>query len=235
MLSFLHWRVDAALIQSLLPDWLQVDCFDGNAYVGLVPFSMERVRPWWSPSIPLVSWFLETNLRTYVRTRSGRQGVWFFSLDANQRLAVRIARGFWNLPYFDACMSLRRCAVNQHDLQRSGITYEGIRLEQPLANYRIQVNPSGSVPEPSQPGTLEHFLVERYTLFCVDGRGRMRSGDVHHQPYRVQPVRDLAVHQTVTTAHGIPVQDHSCPDHALYSPGVEVRISPLQGVTAADL
>jgi len=93
-LTFLHWRIEPESIQKLLPPGLTVETFDHSAWVGIVPFSMEKVRPWWAPAVPGISWFLETNVRTYVRHTNGDTGVWFFSLDANSRLAVRVARTF---------------------------------------------------------------------------------------------------------------------------------------------
>ncbi|MBX3416896.1 MAG: DUF2071 domain-containing protein [Pirellulaceae bacterium] len=96
-LTFIHWRVSAETIQALLPPFLRVLEYDGTGWLGLVPFSMEKIRPWWSPPIPGISWFLETNLRTYVVDSEGREGVWFFSLDANSRLAVGVARKVWHL------------------------------------------------------------------------------------------------------------------------------------------
>ena len=81
-LVFLHWRVNPQQLQTHLPPGLTIETFDGSAWLALVPFAMENVRPWWSPSVPGISWFLETNLRTYVRHESGLSAVWFFSLDA---------------------------------------------------------------------------------------------------------------------------------------------------------
>lgn len=234
-LSFLHWSVSPEEIQRLLPSPLTVDCYDDRAWVGLVPFSMERIRPWWSPAVPGVSWFLETNLRTYVRTPSGSQGVWFFSLDANQRLAVRIARNLWKLPYFDAVLRMSDCQVNRDDSRRAGLEYQGRRTEQPAADYRMVVCPTETEACAAAVDTLEHFLVERYTLFCVNGRGQLLSGKVHHEPYRIQPIDYCELSQTVTAAAGISVADPCRPDHAVYSAGVSVRVSPLKPVYADGL
>ena len=224
-LTFLHWRVPADAIQVHLPRGLAVETFDGSAWIGLVAFSMERVRPWWSPPVPGISWFLETNIRTYVRTEDGQSGVWFFSLDANSRLAVAIARKFWNLPYLGARLSLRRQATTNQGIY---ICYEGRRWDEPPASYEIKVNIPSEKPIAAALGTLEHFLVERYTLFCVDGNGRMHSGQVHHVPYLIQPVRDIHVRQTLTDAIILSEDLASMPDHAVFSPGVDVRVSPIQ-------
>ena len=104
-LLFLHWEFDPDVVQRSLPDGLTVDTHEGKAYMGVVPFYMERIRPVFCPPVPGVSWFLELNLRTYVHDREGRPGVWFYSLDCNQWLAVKVARRFFNLSYEHAVMS----------------------------------------------------------------------------------------------------------------------------------
>jgi uncharacterized protein YqjF (DUF2071 family) len=107
-LLFLHWKIAPELVQVTLPPGLRVDVHEGAAYVGIVPFFMERIRPAWLPPLPWVSWFLELNVRTYVHDREGHPGVWFYSLDCNQPLAVALARRFFHLPYFNARMRARR-------------------------------------------------------------------------------------------------------------------------------
>lgn len=86
-LTFLHWRVDPAVMARRLPADLQVETCDGSAWVGLVPFIMTVTLPG-VPPVPCLSRFCETNVRTYVRDRHGRSGVWFFSLDAARLGAV---------------------------------------------------------------------------------------------------------------------------------------------------
>jgi uncharacterized protein len=105
-LLFLHWEYSTATIQATLPDGLYVDTFDGKAYLGVVPFFMRNIRPRYLPTVPGISNFMELNLRTYVHDREGVPGVWFYSLDANQHLAVKIARRFFHLPYVFAHMNL---------------------------------------------------------------------------------------------------------------------------------
>lgn len=227
-LSFLHWRVEPEVLQGLLPAGLQVETFDGSAWLGLVPFSMEAVRPWWSPPVPGVSWFLETNVRTYVRAQDGRRGVWFFSLDANSRLAVFIARTFWNLPYFNAALQLRESVPEGDTMPERCLFYDGRRLGYPGVDYDITVRVSREEPVVAMPGTLEHFLVERYLLFCADRRGRLYTGQVHHDPYRIQSVRESRIRESVTGALIPGLRVSGVPDHAVYSPGVNVRISPIQ-------
>jgi len=220
-LAFLHWRVSSSDLQPLVPADLTIEEFDGSAWLGLVPFSMERIRPWWSPPVPGISWFLETNVRTYVRHRSGATGVWFFSLDANSRIAVSVARRFWSLPYFHATMTLD-CRTTGNAKQ---ILYTGGRTAEPRAEYSVsvQIDPQ-QTPQPASPGTLEHFLVERYLLFAQHPSGGLFSGQVFHPPYQIVPatcevLRNLLTIQSSRIGH--------TPDHAVFSQGVDVSVSRL--------
>jgi len=220
-LLFVHWRVDPVRLQALLPEGLTIETFDGSAWLGVVPFSMERVRPWWSPPVPGISWFLETNVRTYVRHANGQTGVWFFSLDAYQRLAVAVARTFWHLNYYYSRMSFRQ--------QDSGLHYTGMRPDSSQAGYEITAQISESdVPAEAASGSLEHFLLERYHLFAERPDGRFLCGQVHHEPYRFQPAKLTTLEQTLTVAMDFPISSELPPDHVAYSPGVDVRVSDLQ-------
>ena len=226
-LTFIHWRIPVDQLQALVPGNLTVETFDGSAWLGVVPFSMERIRPWWSPPVPGISWFLETNVRTYVVDQRGVRGVWFFSLDANKQLAVSVARAFWHLPYTMARMTLNTETLEDRS-DRLIVNYQGFRRDAPAAEYSISVNVSRSVAAvAATPCTLEHFLVERYILFAVNRHGRLMTGEVHHQPYGIQPVHSFEVAQTLTAAMGCPITPEHPPDHIVYSDGVDVRVSPL--------
>lgn len=226
-LAFIHWRIPADSLQALVPNGLTIEQFDGSAWLGIVPFSMERIRPWWSPPVPGISWFLETNVRTYVVDQRGVSGVWFFSLDANKQLAVSVARTFWHLPYKMATMSLHAETDPSH-MNRLKVIYKGLRTDAPHAQYEISLNVSLSdFAAAAQPSTLEHFLVERYILFAQDGRGRLMSGRVHHAPYQIRPVDSFEISETLSKAAGSPIPPERPPDHAVYSDGVDVRVSPL--------
>lgn len=220
-LLFIHWRVDPSRLQALLPDGLTIETFDGSAWLAVVPFSMERVRPWWSPPVPGISWFLETNVRTYVRHANGQTGVWFFSLDANHRLAVSVARTFWHLNYRYSRISLRQ--------QQTELKCSGVRPDSSQAAYDITAQISeDEVPVEAKEGSLEHFLLERYHLFAQRPDGRFLCGQVHHQPYRYQSATLTALQQTLTTAMHYPIPSDIAPDHVAYSPGVEVSVSDLE-------
>ncbi len=177
-LLFLHWPVEAPEIQKLLPDGLEIDTFDGQAWIGLVPFAMSNVRPNFVPKIGALGRFYEAfpelNVRTYV-VRDGVPGVWFFSLDAGSALAVLAARLWFGLPYFKARMRLGQ--------RRDGhFAYFSRRLwPAPLpASCRLRYSISGPAA-PAAVGSLEHFLVERYVLYSAKN-GRLSRGRVHHAP-----------------------------------------------------
>ena len=178
-LLFMHWPVEAGVLRPLVPPALSLDTFDGSAWLGLVPFSMTGVRPRLLPAVPALSDFPELNLRTYV-TAEGKPGIWFFSLDAHNPVAVRLARATFHLPYFDASMSCE--ASGGEVLYRSIRTHRGAAGAEFAARY----GPSGE-PFESGPGTLENFLTERYCLYAADKRGNVSRGDVHHHLWPLQP------------------------------------------------
>jgi uncharacterized protein YqjF (DUF2071 family) len=193
-LAFLHWRVDANALANRLPPGLVVDTFDGSAWLGVVPFRMVATGIRGCPRIPGLHAFPELNVRTYVR-HGDRAGVWFFSLDATSRLAVRAARATFHLPYFDAAIDCRRDGDAVHYTSRR--THRGA----PPAELAVRYAPNA----PNAPlshaarGTLEHFLVERYCLFAADRRGRLRCGEIHHPPWQVAPA-DVAIERCSMTA-----------------------------------
>lgn len=224
-LIFLHWRLPAEQIRPLLPERLTLDTFDGFAWVGLVPFKMRNIRPWWSCPVPGISNFYETNVRTYVHLDGRDPGVWFFSLDASSTLAVKVARWRWKLAYYKAAM--------QSSFRGNRLYYEShrSRIDSSQGSSKVEVNLPDIDPEttlhPAEPGTLEHFLVERYYLYSHDpDTNRMWKGQVHHKPYRFCPVELIKCDQSLLAAGGIDVQEE--PINAFYSPGVDVDIHPLR-------
>jgi hypothetical protein len=237
-LLFLHWRVEIGHLRSLIPPELEIDTFEGTAYVGLVPFTMLDVHPIWSPSIPPLSNFHETNVRTYVRYR-GAPGVWFFSLDAANAIAVRLARAVWKLPYHFAQMHLDVSPPPSADLASRGsnslsdvgdirVSYRTERLwpEPTPAACSVEYTTTGT-PDRAEPGTLEHFLAERYLLYTKASRGLL-CGQVHHTPYPLQTAEIHSLDETMIASAGI----HHGPEPPLshYARGVDVDIYPLVNV-----
>ena len=181
-LGFFHWSIDPEIITRRLPKGLYVDTFDGKAWIGIVPFLMQRVRPVLLPPLPWLSWFHELNLRTYVFDEKGNPGVWFFSLDCNQPLAVEIARRSFNLPYEHAKMS---SVINSTTVEyASSRKHSGL----PSASFSY---PLPSSPKLAKLGSLEWFLMERYVLFSADKNEKLHTGRVHHSPYLIEPMADF--------------------------------------------
>lgn len=182
-LLFLHWPVDPAALRAVVPADLELDTHDGRAWIGLVAFRMENVHPPGLPGIPTVRDFLELNVRTYVHA-GGVPGVYFFSLDAESRLAVWGARTFWHMPYFHARMDLR---------ERDGrILYTSQRIHAGAAPAMFHAiwRPGAPLPE-SQPGSLAFFLTERYCLY-THRRARLQRARVWHPPW---PLRSAQVEE----------------------------------------
>jgi uncharacterized protein YqjF (DUF2071 family) len=224
-LLFLHWPVDPSVLRPLVPPELELDLYDGVAYVGLVPFTMRGVRPVGLPAVAGLSNFHETNVRTYVRLGDCNPGVWFFSLDAANPVAVTLARRLFHLPYHLARMLLEIEPSNS-DTERAPILYAGTRLwPDPIpASYALRAAPT-SAPTPAQPGTLEHFLIERYILYSKFERS-LFEGRVHHAPYPVQSATLLSIDETLLAAAGI--QRPALAPLAHFARGVDVDIFALQ-------
>ncbi len=177
-LLFAHWPVSTQLLRTHIPAGLEIDTYRGQAWIAVVPFLMSGVRLRGFPALPGASEFPELNLRTYVK-RDGKPGVWFFSLDAANSLAVAVARAWFHLPYFRARM---RC-----EELTGWIEYESLRIHdgaEPAA-FRGQYRGLGDL-FCAKPGTLEHFLTERYCLYSLNSKGQLLRGEVHHAPWDLQ-------------------------------------------------
>ena len=193
-LLFMHWPIRPEVLCPLIPAALELDTFDGWAWLGVVPFRMTGVRPRLLPAFPYISAFPELNVRTYVKT-PGRSGVWFFSLDAASWLAVRMARAWYGLPYYDARMQVGQEGETVH--YRSTRTH---RRAAP-ATFEACYAPRGAVYHAS-PGTLDHWLTARYCLYAMDHRGRVGYGDIHHLPWPLQAAEaDIRVNTMAMPLH----------------------------------
>jgi uncharacterized protein YqjF (DUF2071 family) len=214
-LLFVHWPVPVAAVRELVPKGLELDLWDGIAYVGVVPFAMFGVRPRWAPEAVAFD-FLETNVRTYVHVGGRDPGVYFFSLDAESRIAVAAARTFWGLPYFFSKMQLSKNG------DQIGYQLERLSGDRPRLSVRYEL---GELLGPSKPGTLEHFLAERYFLHLERG-GRIWSGQVHHAPYPLQRAQLSECSDQLIHAAGLP-QPEGPPPLVHYASGVDVEIFDL--------
>ena len=214
-LLFLHWRLPPEIIQATLPPGLYADTFAGDAYIGIVPFWMNWIRPRYLPAIPWISFFLETNVRTYVFDEKGNSGVWFYSLDCNQPFAVWLARTFFRLPYEHAQMQ----AINQ----AGKIAYQ-LKRRGALAGSHFAYEPAGPTFF-ATPESLEFFLAERYLLFAATPMG-LATGRVHHTPYPLQAATLTAWNDELLCLDDF-VSPERPPDNILCSAGVDVRVYPL--------
>lgn len=210
-LLFAHWPIDAGAMRALVPGELELDTFDGAAWVGVVPFRMSDVA---LRGVPGATAFPELNVRTYV-TLDGKPGVWFFSLDATSAFAVRVARAWFDLPYFRARMS---CAIREGHVQYdSERTHPGA----PPAAWKGKYAPTAAVAL-ARKGTLEHWLTERYCLYARSRGGRVSRAEIHHDPWPLQAVNARIEVDTMAAAHGIDVPKIA--PHLLFARRLDVRV-----------
>jgi uncharacterized protein YqjF (DUF2071 family) len=223
-LLFLHWEFPAESLAAMLPAGLTLDTHDGRAYVGLVPFTMRDVRPVGLPPVPWLSYFHETNVRTYVHVDGRDPGVWFFSLEAANPVAVVFARSLFRLPYHHARMSLVRDGSG-------ALRYASWRRwPGPVpAVSDMRCRPCGT-SAPATPGTFDHFVLERYYLYSTRG-DRLYRGQVHHHPYPAQSAELLSLEETLLAASGL--ERPAVPPAVHFASGVDVEIFPLQRLTAS--
>ena len=198
-LLFAHWPIPADVLAPALPPGLALDTFQGQAWISVVPFRMSGIRPRGLPPLPWLSAFPELNLRTYVVLRSQpeqKPGVWFFSLDAANPVAVAVARWLFHLPYFRARMA---CEPEGEAIRyRSQRTHRGA----PPAEFVARYGPSGPVYR-AEPGSLEEWLTERYCLYAGDRSGRLYRTEIHHKPWPLQPAWAEIQVNSVARAAGI--------------------------------
>jgi uncharacterized protein YqjF (DUF2071 family) len=194
-LLFAHWPVPTNALRPKVPAAVPIDTFGGSAWIGITPFEVIGARPRGLPPLPWLSRFPELNVRTYA-TVDGRPGIWFLSLDAARRAAVLGARRTYRLPYHHARMS-----VSRHD---GTVAYrsESESPQRPRAALDATYRPTGPAANPA-PGTLEHFLTERYTLYALDARHRLHSADIHHAPWPLQPAAAEFRENTMTAPYGL--------------------------------
>ena len=194
-LCFMHWRVDPDTVARTLPAGVEVDTWEGGGWLGAVPFRMTGVAPRFAPDVPGLSAFPELNLRTYV-TVDGVPGVWFYSLDAAQPLAVRLARRLFHLPYFDARMWTDT---------REGVTrYASVRTHrgEPPARFAAAYCPVGPALTPA-PDSLKMWLTDRLALYSADPRGRVYRGRVDHVAWPLRRAEAVIAENTLADSLGV--------------------------------
>lgn len=215
-LLFAHWPVSPQIMRPLVPSELPIDLFDGKCWMAIAPFHMSGVRLRGIPPLPRLSRFPELNVRTYT-TLDGKPGVFFFSLDVSNLPAVWAARAFYHLPYFHARMKAQvdgdRIAYSS---QRTNGTAEFEASYRPTARVQIR-----------QPGTLEHWLTERYCLYTVADH-RIYRGDIHHLPWPLQDAEAEIQKNTMAQAAGIALPATKPLLH--FAKQLQVLIWPLKGI-----
>ena len=198
-LLFAHWPVAPDVMRALIPGGVTLDTFDGQAWLGVVPFRMSNVRARCTPALPWLSAFPELNVRTYV-TRDGRPGVWFFSLDAANPVAVAAARKFFHLPYFNARMSI--------SAEQAGYAYESARTHRSAraAELRVRYRAIGPVYH-AVPGALDDWLTARYCLYACDHRGGVYRCEIDHAPWPLQSAEAEWVVNSMAVPLGLAIPD----------------------------
>jgi uncharacterized protein YqjF (DUF2071 family) len=194
-LLFAHWRVDPKALRRIIPPQLPLDLYGGEAWLGVTPFRVEGFRLWGTPPAPVVSRFLEVNVRTYV-DYGGKPGIYFLSLDTDSRLAVPGARRTYRLPYFHA-----RQTVSQEG-NRLHFHSERTSADGPAAELDCAYSPTGD-PVQAKVGSLEHWLTERYCLYTLAEGGTVQRGDIHHPPWPLQPATGTFDINTMARSFGI--------------------------------
>ncbi len=201
-LLFAHWPVPASSVEPTLPAGLVADTFDGSAWLGVVPFAMDRVRIHGLPSVPGARAFPELNLRTYVRERgTNRTGVYFYSLDTSNPLAVTVARTVFHLPYFWARMGMQ---FGEQPGRSREIRYTSQRLlSAHKARFRARYRGLGTMAQ----GAIEHFLTARYSLYTAGAGGKLLRGDIHHLPWPLERAEAEFELNELPLAHGFTLPD----------------------------
>lgn len=192
---FAHWTIPVEQMRRVIPEPLELDLWEGQAWIGVVPFWMSGVSPRFVPGMPWLSVFPELNVRAYV-TLDRRPGVYFFSLDAARWLAVGTARRWFHLPYRHARMAIR---------ERDGwFEYRSRRIDRSAApaEFAGRYRPVGPTVW-AEPGSLADFLTARYSLYTVAPDGGVSRADVGHPPWRLSSAEAEIRRNTMTLPAGI--------------------------------
>lgn len=215
-LTFLHWSYPVEAVRPLIPEALSVDAYDGMAWVGLVPFQVDRLRLPMMRAIPWISSFPETNIRTYVRDSNGERGVWFLSLDADRLAAVVGARTGFRLPYQWARMRLHRNGSSVHYTScRNGL----MAVRPAHADIEVEI---GDKFAPEELTERDHFLTALFRLYTMFG-DRVGYAQVEHDPWPLYRARAIRLDQDLIAAAGLAPPEGEPIAH--YSPGVDVKVA----------
>lgn len=211
-LLFLHYSFPPPVVRALVPDVLTLDTYQQRAWVSVTPFWISHLRPPGVPSLPLISHFAEINVRTYV-SYGGRPGIFFFSLDAGNLSAVWGARIFYRLPYWQASMKVAGKGGMRID-------YTSRREHGPKpAELKCSYGPVSTQSFEARPGSLDHFLTERYCLYAIS-RKRLYRGEIHHLPWQLQQATVDLQENTMAQPAGLQLPEQ--PDLVCFSRELKV-------------
>jgi uncharacterized protein YqjF (DUF2071 family) len=220
-LLFAHWPVDVEGLRRAVPEPLELDLYAGQPWLGIVAFRLSGVKLRGLPEIPLVSHFTEINVRTYVRY-GGQRGVYFLSLDADNPLAIAIARPWFRLNYRRArIVAVRRDAGGTRFVSSSSGHSSG------APGFSAAYIPTGPAFTPER-GSLSRWLTERYSYFAVGRRGQVWRCDVWHAPWELRKAEAEIEANTLSASHGIELPD--CEPLLHYAEQMDARIWPLRRV-----
>ena len=216
-LLFMHWQLPPELLRPLIPDRLEIDTFDGSAWIAITPFVVRNARPVFLPPLPWLGDFNEINVRTYVHF-DGVPGIWFLSLDADSILAVLGARATYRLPYHFARISFRE--------EGDQVFYTSSRaVSSPLPAEFEACWRKGEMLGEAEPDSLEFFLAERYCLYAANGTDLYRAR-IFHQPWKLQKAEMISYRSTMVESQGLLTPAGDPLVH--YSEGMDTAIWPLK-------
>ncbi len=225
-LLFAHWPVSVQSLRPFIPDMLELDTYDGYAWIGVIAFEMSRIRLRGMPVIPWTVPFPEINVRTYVKGNA-KPGVFFMTLDASNPFIIQAARLWYRLPYYRAAMAVAR--TEKTIMFRS----ERVGVDDPAAQFQGSYRPVSS-PFSGEKGTIEHWLTERYTFYCKSCRtDDVFMGEIYHEPWQLQKAEVRIEHNTMADAFGIHLPQPPVLSH--YSPGTEAYIWCCRKLKSRDL
>lgn len=211
---FIHWPIAPSELRPFIPSPLEIDTFQGNAWIGIVVFQMEGIHPFGFKHLSVTPSFPEINVRTYVIYHN-EPGVYFLSLDVNDWASLHIAKRWYRLPYYQADVSI--------DEKEDGIHFDGIRKQD---SFRIKgtYRPTGEIFYPEE-SSLTHFLIERYTLYSSNSRKNVYSANITHTPWPLQTAELSLHHHTLFSHFYWTPSEEKCLVH--FSKGVDTRVFPI--------
>lgn len=218
-LLFMHWPVATTVLRPYIPQALEIDTFENQAWIAVVPFRMSNIYPRGLFPVPYLSAFPELNVRTYV-IKDSKPGVWFFSLEAANPIAVSLARRFFKLPYFNANMQ----CINNHE----HFSYSSFRTHKhaPYCEFRAGYEATNP-PFIAAKGSLEYFLTARYCLYTSDQAGKLYRGEIDHEPWQLQKAQAAIEANTMTANLQIALESQPL---LHFSKSIDVRIWGLETV-----